>query len=170
MWTNPSGRNRRALVCHVALIASLGVITARGATAQESHAPDALVRTVSDLDTELFRAFNACDVNTLSTLVADDLEFFHDKDGLSVGRQAFLDSTQKNICGKVQRDLVPNTLEVYPLGDYGALEIGVHRFRHPGHDDTESLGEARFVIVWRRNGSGWTMTRTISYAHGLAVK
>ena len=128
------------------------------------------MQTVARLDTELFDAFNACDVKTLTRLVAEDLKLLPDHDGLAVGQQAFLNSTQKNICGKVRRDLVPGTLEVYPLGDYGALEIGVHRFHHPGKDDTEAVGEAQFVIIWQRNGSSWTMTRTISYAHAALPK
>jgi ketosteroid isomerase-like protein len=131
---------------------------------------DALVRTIAGLDNALFDAFNACDLQALGSLVAEDLEFFHDNDGLSVGKQAFLHSTQKNICGKVRRDLIPGTIEVYQLGDYGALEIGVHRFYHPGRDDREPVGEAKFVIIWQRNNSSWKMTRTISYAHGALPK
>ena len=140
------------------------------AHAQEPATHDALVRTVAGLDTALFDAFNACDLKALGSLVAEDLEFFHDNDGLSVGRQAFLDSTRDNICGKMRRDLVPGSLEVYRLGDYGALEIGVHRFHHPGRDDREPTGEAKFVIIWQRTGSTWKMTRTISYAHGAVPK
>jgi ketosteroid isomerase-like protein len=158
------------VVHRLVLIGSLLVTATIGTHAQESSGHDALAQTIASLDTALFTAFNACDLQTLGSLVADDLEFFHDKDGLSVGKQAFLESTRKNICGKMRRDLVPSTLEVYPLGDYGALEIGVHRFHHPGRDDTEPVGEARFVIIWQRNGSAWKMTRTISYAHTAPAK
>ena len=35
------------------------------------------------------------------------------------------------------RELVPGTLKIYHMKGYGAVEIGVHRFHHPGHDDTE---------------------------------
>jgi hypothetical protein len=59
---------------------------------------------------------------------------------------------------------------VYRLGDYGALETGVHRFHHPGRDDTEPVGEAKFVIIWQRNDPTWKMTRTISYAHRALPK
>lgn len=158
-----------AVYC-VLLLGCLLIVAATRTHAQESRAHDALVRTVAGLDTALFDAFNACDLKALGSLVSDDLEFFHDNDGLSVGKQAFLDSTRKNICGKVRRDLVPSTVEVYRLGDYGALEIGVHRFHHPGRDDTEPVGEAKFVIIWQRNDSAWKMTRTISYAHGALPK
>jgi ketosteroid isomerase-like protein len=161
--------SQRVVKC-VALLGCLLIVAATGTHAQESRAHDALARTIAGLDTALFDAFNACDLNALGSLVADDLEFFHDHDGLSVGKQAFLDSTRKNICGKVRRDLVPSTLEIYRLGDYGALEIGVHRFHHPGRDDTEPIGEAKFVIIWQRTDSTWKMTRTISYAHGALPK
>ncbi len=64
-------------------------------------------------------------------MVEDGLEFYHDKTGLTVGKQPFLDAIKNNICGKVQRTIVPGSLEVYPLKDYGAVEIGVHRFHNP---------------------------------------
>jgi ketosteroid isomerase-like protein len=156
------------LIC-VVLFGGLLTIAAI-AQGQKSRTPDALVGTIAGLDTALFNAFNSCDLKTLGNLVTEDLEFFHDVDGLSVGKQAFLDSTRQNICGKMRRDLVPGTLEVYPLGEYGALEIGVHRFHHPGRDDTEPVGEARFVIIRQRSDSAWKMARTISYAHGALPK
>src|SRR3954451_12244837 len=159
-----TAHSHRVLTCAALLVCVL-VAAAPGAYAQESGSHDRLLQTVARLDTALFDAFNACDLKAFGSLVAENLEFFHDNDGLSVGRQAFVDSVRKNICGKVRRDLVPGTLEVYRLGDYGALEIGVHRFHHPGHDDTEGVGEAKFVIVWQRTDTTWKMTRTISYAH-----
>ncbi len=132
--------------------------------AQPANTPANLTSIVAALDAALFDAYNACDMQALDRMVADDLEFFHDADGLSVGKRVFLDSTRRNICGKVRRDLVPGSLEVYPLGQYGALEVGVHRFHHPGAA-ADDAGEGRFVIVWRRTDTGWVMTRTISFAH-----
>jgi ketosteroid isomerase-like protein len=159
---------RSALIC-VLLVSSLFTKTT-SAEGQESRTGDALIGTIAGLDTALFTAFNACDLKALGNMVTDDLEFFHDIDGLSVGKQTFLDSVRQNVCGKMRRDLVPGTLEVYPLGGYGALEIGVHRFHHPGRDDTEPVGEARFVIIWKQNGTAWKMARTISYGHGALPK
>jgi hypothetical protein len=69
---------------------------------------------------------------TISSLVAEDLEFYHDKN---------------NICGKGTRELVPGTLQVDPIANYGAVEIGVHRFHHPGDDS--NVGEAQFVTLWQ---------------------
>jgi Domain of unknown function (DUF4440) len=130
-----------------------------------------LTRTITVLDKQLFDAYNTCDIEKLGTLVADDLEFYHDKTGLAVGKQPFLDAIKKNICGKVTRELVPGSLEVYPMHGYGAVEIGVHRFHHPGDSD---VGEAKFVQLWQYKDGGqhkdgaWKITRVISYDHGAA--
>jgi hypothetical protein len=126
--------------------------------------PGALFQTISSLDTRLFNAYNECDLNTLGAMVSDDLEFYHDKTGLSVGKPVFIDVIRKNICGKVHRELVPSTLEIYPLHDYGAVEIGVHRFTHPGLDN--ELGEAKFIMLWQNKNGDWKVTRVISYDHG----
>jgi len=124
-----------------------------------------LTRAITALDKQLFDAYNTCNIEKLGTLVADDLEFYHDKTGLMVGKQPFLDAIKKNICGKVTRELVAGTLEVYPLHGYGAVEIGVHRFHHPGDSD---VGEAKFVTLWQYKDGAWKITRAISYDHGAA--
>ena len=129
-----------------------------------AHARDQLFATVAALDKKLFDAYNSCDLATLGSLVADDLEFYHDKTGLSVGKQPFIDAIRNNICGKTQRTLMPGTLEVYPLANYGAVEIGVHRFTHPSNPET-GVGEGKFVTVWRFKDGAWQITRAISYDH-----
>jgi hypothetical protein len=128
-----------------------------------------LTKAVTALDKELFDAYNTCNLDKLGALVADDLEFYHDKTGLAVGKQPFLDAIKNNICGKVTRELVPGTLEVYPLHRYGAVEIGVHRFHHPvGSQDKDVVGEAKFVTLWRYKDGAWKITRAISYDHDVA--
>jgi hypothetical protein len=129
-----------------------------------AHAQDQLFATVAALDKKLFDAYNSCDLATLGSLVADDLEFYHDKTGLTVGKQPFVDAIKNNICGKTQRTLVPGSLEVYPLANYGAVEIGVHRFTHPSNPEL-GVGEGKFVTVWRFKDGAWQITRAISYDH-----
>ena len=122
-----------------------------------------LTRAITALDKQLFDAYNTCNIEKLGTLVTDDLEFYHDKTGLMVGKQPFLDAIKNNICGKVTRELVAGSLEVYPLHGYGAVEIGVHRFHHPGDSD---VGEAKFVQLWQYKDGAWKISRVISYDHG----
>jgi ketosteroid isomerase-like protein len=138
------------------------------AAGQTAAAPDPLFKTVESLDTQLFDAYNHCDLATLGSLVSEDLEFYHDKTGLAIGRQVFVDAIKNNICGKVTRELVPGTLEVYPIADYGAVEIGVHRFYHPG--EPGNVGEAKFIILWHQKAGKWLVTRTISFDHHPAQK
>ena len=133
--------------------------------AQSPHEPDALFKTIQTLDAQLFDAYNHCDLVKFGSMLADDLEFYHDVAGFARGRQATVDGVRDNICGKVTRELVPGTLEVYPIANYGAVEIGVHRFHHPGHESTESIGEAKFIHLWRNKDGVWQVTRVISFDH-----
>ena len=141
------------------------------AQAQSSGQPDPLFKTIQLLDTKLFDAYNHCDLVTLGAMMADDLEFYHDQTGLSVGKAPFLVAIKQNICGKVERTLLQDTLEVYPLRGYGAVEIGIHRFRHPGRPE-DGVGDAKFVTLWQNKDGAWKVTRVISYSHnrGLLAK
>ncbi len=157
----------RATFCALTLIATA---SARGAEQSTSHPKSqaTLLETVESLDAGLFDAYNRCDLEKLATYVADDLEFYHDQTGLSRGRQVFLDAIRSNICGKVHRDLLPGSLEAYPLNGYGAVEIGAHIFcdsRKKPKCDREKDGIAKFVMLWQNQAGTWKLTRVISYNH-----
>jgi hypothetical protein len=137
--------------------------------AAAGDAPDTALReTIAALDAKLFDAYNRCDLDALSAIVADDLEFYHDVTGLSRGREPFIAAIKNNICGKVHRDLVAGTMEVYPLAHYGAVEIGEHVFCDPRQTpvcDPKTAGIAKFVTIWRLQDGGWQVTRVISFNH-----
>ncbi len=134
--------------------------------ARGQQAPDELFQTMSRLDKQLFDAYNQCDLKTFRSLLADDIEFYHDKTGLMVGGDKVTEAIKQNICGKVSRELVPGTLEVYPIANYGAVEIGVHRFHHPGDDG--NVGEAKFINLWQNKDGAWKVTRVLSIDHHAA--
>jgi len=148
------------------LVAALSVFLSASSAAIAADTPD-LTSTVSALDAKLFTAYNTCDLDTLGAMVADDLEFYHDKNGLMTGKAAFVDSIQKYICGKVKRALVPGTLEVHPLKGFGAVEIGAHTFCQTDSKGncTSPAGPARFVQLWQQTGDTWKLTRVISFDH-----
>ena len=108
---------------------SVFVLLGSTAQAQSNEPSGALFKTVQSLDTQLFEAYNHCDLAKLGTMVSDDLEFYHDKTGLAVGKSPFITAIKQNICGKVERRLVAGSLEVYPLKDYGAVERPAIGFR-----------------------------------------
>src|ERR1700761_5807676 len=151
-----AGRHAKTLLSLSVLLVL--VLFGQSSPAQSNPKPetDPLYQTIQALDARLFDAYNHCDLNTLGAMVSDDLEFYHDKTGLSVGKTPFLAAIKQNICGKVERTLVPGSMEVYPLKDYGAVEIGVHRFHHP--QDPENVGEAKFIILWQNKDGAWKGT------------
>lgn len=159
----------KALLLFPLLSLSLARVDAQS---QPSAAPkDELFRTIASLDGEVFDAFNRCDLEKFGSFFTAELEFYHDNGGLTDrSRQGLVESVKNNICGKVFRVLVPGTLEVYPMHGYGAVEIGIHRFYHPGRDNTESVGEAKFIHLWQEKDGAWRITRVISYDHHALPK
>jgi len=129
-----------------------------------------LDKTIATLDAALFDAYNRCDLEKFGSFIADDVEFYHDQGGVTLGKEDLIASVRKNICGKVSRELLPRTIQVYHMKGYGAVEMGVHRFHHPGHDDTEPVGEGKFIQLWRYKDGAWKITRVISYDHHVAAK
>jgi hypothetical protein len=155
------------------LLALLAVPMARvDAQARYSTpAPEELSRTLASLDVALFDTFNRCDLDKFGTFFIDDVEFYHDKGGLTRSRKSLVESVRNNICGKVRRELVPETLEVYSIPGYGAVQMGVHRFYElsVGKGD-EASGIAKFIHLWQYKDGAWKITRVISYDHGRASK
>jgi ketosteroid isomerase-like protein len=153
------------------LLALLAVLTGR-ADAQATQAvqsQEELHQTIASLDAALFDSFNRCDLETFSTFFIDDAEFYHDQDGESRGKEKLTAALKKNICGgDVRRELVPGTLQVYPMKGYGALEIGGHRFYHPKSNTPP--GEAQFIHLWQHKDGAWKITRVISFDHHTAAE
>lgn len=119
------------------------------------------------MDSILFNAFNDRDLRTLKTLFTDDLEFYHDQDGLTSYQQN-MESFERHFESdtRVRRQLVEGSLEVYPIKDYGAVEVGIHHFYSTKKGQPEQLtATAKFVHVWRQTDDGWKISRVISYDH-----
>jgi len=129
-----------------------------------------LNRVGAALDAELFDSYNRCDLSKFESFFADDVEFYHDQGGVTLGKKALTESVKNNICGKTTRELVPGSLKVYYMKGYGMLETGEHRFHHPEHEDTEGVGEGQFIHLWQYKDGAWKITRVISYDHHSAGK
>jgi Domain of unknown function (DUF4440) len=147
------------------LVLSVTILQAHAQSPNKTAPPDELSRTIASLDSALFDAYNRCDLDKFGTFLIDDVEFYHDQGGVTLGRQNLTEQVKKNICGKVRRELVPGTLEVYPMRGYGAVEMGVHRFHQPKVEPNEPVGEAKFIHLWQNQEGIWKITRVISYDH-----
>lgn len=127
----------------------------------------ALTQTISALDSAMFATFNAHDAAAIGTWFTPDLEFYHDKTGL-----AGYDSTMAGFSrlftqpatADIRREIVPGTLEVHPLGEFGLLEICQHRFCHT-ENGQEECGTFRNIMIWRKEGASYKVSRVISFDH-----
>lgn len=119
------------------------------------------------MDSALFEAsFATCDADRANAIFAEDVEFYHDKDGFSSGEQV-RENTRRltESCPRehgVTRTVVPGSLRVFPIEGYGAAQVGVHRFDERGAA-TSTL--ARFVHVWRLQDKKWRLARVLSLDH-----
>jgi hypothetical protein len=149
------------------LAALLGACTvpASSQALEDIETPKELHAVIAALDARLFDSFNRCEVEKFAAFFDPAVEFYHDRTGLAVGVDSLTQSLKENICGKVSREIVPESLQVYPMKGFGAVELGVHRFHHPGRDDIEPVGEAKFIHLWRSENGSWKITRVISYDH-----
>ena len=157
------------------LSAVLGVLIgvtsqiAFAASAPPAIAPpgDALFGTISALDTEVFDAFNKCSspaqLQKHASFFAPDVEFYHDTGGVTWTRKEMLAKTRKNVCGNFRRELVPGTLKVFLIKDFGAIEVGSHRFCQFATGKCDGLAD--FAIVWSHQTGHWLITRVLSYGH-----
>lgn len=151
-----------------ATLLSLALILTMPAHATDNGLADAtLTATIAALDTATFNAFNHCDqpgqLEKYGSHFATKLEFYHDMGGVTWTRNAMVANTKKNVCGHFRRELVPGSMRVYPIKDFGAIEQGEHTFCQ--FDSGKCEGIADFVIVWRLRDKRWEATRVFSYGH-----
>jgi hypothetical protein len=161
--------NKSTLFKVAAILISLAVSVSLYAQNQDSYSykpkSQALYDTIAHMDSVYFNAYNSCDLETQAAIYADSIEFYHDGSGLQTSKEALLAALKANICGKVTRVLVKGSLEVYPIPNYGAVEVGLHRFiNHQEHDAVSKPD--RFIAVWRHLNGKWQMTRVISLHMG----
>ncbi len=134
--TDPSGKrdsmSRRSLVrVVVSLLSMLFVCPSCAQTVpplDKIQNQQELDSAITTLDEALFDAYNKCDLDKFAPYIDENVEFYHNQGGVTLGRAALTDSVKKNICGKVTRELVPGSLHVYHMKGYGARATGHHEY------------------------------------------
>jgi hypothetical protein len=154
------------------LLAALPFICIAYAPAQTTS--DSLTAVILHLDSNFWNAYNHCDTTAFKNYFTSDMEFYHDKGGITLGATSFIQSLGRNLCSNanyhLRREAVPGTIKVYPMhkGDelYGAIITGEHRFYITQNSKPEFLdGEASFTHLWLLTGGIWKMARLLSYNH-----
>jgi len=141
--------------------------SSRAQLSNDSGIKTDLYDTIYLMDSIFFNAFNTCDTTKTKLLFTNDLEFYHDAGGLTNYNQN-LESIRYRCSGttKVRRELVPGSLEVYPIKNYGAIEIGAHRFYYTEVGKEEKLdGTFKFIHIWFHKNNEWKISRAISFDH-----
>ena len=87
-------------------------------------------------DSLFWVAYNNCDIENMQQFFTEDVEFYHDKGGLTLGMENLIRSLRKNLCGKgnlkLRREAIKESIKVFSLQGsdtiYGAIISGDHVF------------------------------------------
>ena len=155
---------------HCASLTACFVLAMAPAMASPADPPvDAatLDATIAALDGALFDAFNRCadpaQLRVHAGYFAPDVEFYHDTGGVTWTREQMLANTARYACGHYTRELVPGSLRVHPVKDFGAISQGTHRFCQVTTGSCDGIAD--FTMVWRLHEGRWRITRVLSYGH-----
>ncbi len=145
----------------------IAIVVFGAAHAQEpsqKHADKALFETIRKLDSAWFSHFNK-NITDFSSYIDSTLEFYHDKTGLTfyADNIAAFNRIKTNV-PDLKRELLPETMEVYPIPGYGAVQIAQHRFCHMENGKMD-CGMFKFIHTWKKTDQGWKVTRIISVDH-----
>ncbi len=147
----------------------LPVLLTVGGGAAASGEPGAqdLASAIAAQDAAVFDAFNRCADPAQLALHAGHfdpaVEFYHDTGGVTWTREEMLANTGKYACGHYTRELVPGSLRVHPVKDFGAISQGTHRFCQTATGSCDGIAD--FTMVWRLHDGQWRITRVLSYGH-----
>lgn len=133
-----------------------------------SYQPYELYDTIMRLDSSFYTAYNNRDLPKFMSYLSPDLEFYHDFTGLTdykrnleIFKEKFADTSLI-----MRRELVTKSAEVYPIKDFGAIEMGVHKYYVVDKTGNKRLSsQPKFVHIWKNTNGNWKITRVISYDH-----
>ncbi|MGN6508706.1 MAG: nuclear transport factor 2 family protein [Chitinophaga sp.] len=149
------------------------IVCALSTTAQDNS--EQLTQLILKKDSLFWHAYNTCDTKASAAFFSDDVEFYHDKGGITLGLTNLVQSLKDGLCKqpdefRLRREAVPGTVHVFPLSKndvfYGAVISGEHYFyiNQKGKPEYRD-GWAKFTHLWLKQNVEWKMTRILSYDH-----
>ncbi len=158
-------RNPCIIVASLFFLCCIGCALLKNNTYQvKPYTPDSktLHDTITYMDSLFFDTYNHCRLAVFDSLISEDIEFYHDRGGLTTSKKELLLSLKNNICGKVTRELLPGSIEVHPIPKYGAVQMGAHRFFNNQEKNPPPSLFSKFVHTWHNQNGKWQLTRVIS--------
>lgn len=122
---------------------------------------ETLQNKILSLDAVYFKAYNTCDMDVQSEMYSNNIEFFHDKSGLATLKEEILKGIKRNVFGKVTGTLIEGSVEIYPINNYGAVQISYHKFHNKAEPNAESI-PSKFIVMWHNDNNNWKMSKVIS--------
>ena len=135
-----------------------------------------LADTILQKDSAFWKAYNECDTDKFRSYFSEDIEFYHDKGGITLGIEKLVTSFKNNLCSnnnfRLRREAVEGTVKVFPMENsgkiYGAVLSGEHVFYIIEGGSERLDGLAKFTHLWLLENNVWKMKRVLSYDHGPA--
>jgi ketosteroid isomerase-like protein len=156
---------RLKVLFHTFLVSMLLTISVSAQEKKVAPTSSELFKEIERADSIMFEAFNRQDMTTFKAMFTEDLEWFQDNGGLIPYKTVFENfGNTFNNENKLSRKLVKGSLEVHPIKDYGAIEIGSHQFRHL-ENGKEEVGTFKFLMIWYKKDGQWKISRVVSYDH-----
>jgi hypothetical protein len=132
------------------------------------------MRKVNELDAALFQRFNHRNSEAMRPFYATDVEFFHDQVGRTPNQDAVIATFRNKFEGDyverhqiVRRELIKQSLRLFPIPGYGVLEVGSHRFivSTRGSKLATGVTVGTFVHVIKIVEHGEQIKMALSYDH-----
>ena len=129
---------------------------------------------INQVDQLLFGAvFEDCQTDLLNNMLSEDLEFYHDKWGIvATSAEDFINGAKENCkaqtdgrANKSRRVLIEDSVEYYPMNNFGAIQTGIHEFYQLIDGSYKKIETARFTHLWHFENSTWKVKRVLSYDH-----
>ena len=129
---------------------------------------------INQVDHLLFNAvFEDCQTELLKDMLSEDLEFYHDKWGvIATSAKDFIEGARENCkaqlegrANKSRRVLLEDSVEFYPMKNFGAIQSGIHEFYQLIDGSYRKIETARFTHLWHFDNSKWKVKRVLSYDH-----
>lgn len=153
-----------------------GLLLLAALLSSSSFAQEDIQQTITQKDAAFWKAYNNCEIDSMELYIAEDIEFYHDKGGTTMGREALSNSLKDGLCrtgsNYLRREAVPGSVSIYPLKDkdsvYGAIITGEHLFYIKNGKSERLDGQAKFSHLWLQKNGEWKMHRVFSFDHGPA--
>ena len=168
-------RNSRLTLIVIGYLSLSAFSVARCAETEDQK----LTNLILEQDRLFWNAYNTCDLESFKKFFTDDVEFYHDQGGVTLGVNALTETVRTNLCGsnprRVRREAVPDSVKVFPLRNgreiYGAVISGEHLFYVTEPGKKESLaGRANFTHLWLIKNGTARMSRVLSFNHHPATQ